>query len=131
MGIPRRGARDSNEGPIVAALRVAGATVSQLSGDGIPDLLVGFIKQTFLFEVKLPLGPKGGSHAGGKSRPGEGGNGTLTRAQIDWWAAWRGGPPEIVRTPEEALALIGIAPEVVPVIMADKRVVDAIAKAAR
>ena len=51
----RRAARiDKNHDDIVQALRAVGATVQSLAavGSGVPDLLVGFRKQTFLVEVK-------------------------------------------------------------------------------
>ena len=35
---------------------------------------------------------------------------TLTKAQIDFRAEWRGAPPVIVRTPAEALRAIGAGP---------------------
>lgn len=111
MSIHRRAARrDPNEPEIVDALRSAGATVVPLSGPGLPDLLVGLAGRTYLLEVKQPLGPRGGKRGGGASRPGQGGDGVLTEAQVAWWAAWRGAPPVIVRTPAEALAAIGATP---------------------
>lgn len=103
--------RDTNERPIIEALRAAGATVTQLDGKGVPDLLVGFRGQTFLLEVKLPLGAKGGTaHGGGASKPGAGGDGVLTKSQVEWWGAWTGAPAIIVRNPAEALAAIGLTP---------------------
>lgn len=99
--------RDVNEAAIIAALVAAGASVTQIDQDGVPDLLVGYAVATYLLEVKRPLGPRGGQPAGGKSRPGEGGDGTLTEAQIEWRNGWRGRPAVIVRTPEEALRAIG------------------------
>lgn len=99
--------RDANEKPIVLALRAVGAHVTQLDGKGVPDLLVGFRGATHLLEVKLPLGKHGGRTSGGASRPGNGGDGTLTEAQVAWHAGWCGGRVAIVRTPDEALAAIG------------------------
>lgn len=63
-------------------------------------------------EGRLPLGPRGGKRGGGSTRPGEGGDGTLTRDQRAWWEAWTGSPPVIVRTPAEALEAIGFATQV-------------------
>ena len=81
-------------------------------GDGLPDLLVGHRGRTFLIEVKHAPGPRGGTHrSGNKSR---GGDGVLTADQLAWWSAWRGAPPVIVRTPEEALAAIGVVPNLDP-----------------
>jgi hypothetical protein len=105
----RAARRDDNEGPIVEALRAAGASVTVIGmGDGVPDLLVGMAGRTYLLEVKHAPGPRGGTHrSGNKSK---GGDGVLTGDQVAWWAAWRGAPPVIVRTPAEALAAIGATP---------------------
>lgn len=86
-------ARDANEPEIVAALRAVGASVRLL--DSPADLLVGFREVTFLIECKLPPGSKGGL-----SRS------QLTPDQKDFHATWRG-QIAIVRTPEEALRVIG------------------------
>lgn len=96
--------RDANEPEIVAALELAGASVTRLDGDGVPDLLVGFQGRSKLLEVKLPLGPRGGKSA---RREWEGGRGDFTRAQVAWWDGWRGEPAIVVRSAFEALAAIG------------------------
>lgn len=90
--------RDKNEPGIVKALVAVGCVVQPLNGTGVPDLLVGFAGRTFLFEVKGPLNSKGkpGSHV-------------LTPDQETWFAAWQGKPPIIVRSPEDALAAIGLS----------------------
>lgn len=107
----RAARRDQSEPAIVDALRAAGASVTVIGqGDGVPDLLVGFEGRNYLIEVKNPLGPQGGKGGGGASRPCRGGDGVLTGEQLAWWAAWRGSPPVIVRTPAEALAAIGAPP---------------------
>ena len=80
--------RDDGERAIIEALEAAGATVQQLSGGGIPDLLVGYGKRTVLLEVKS----EGGS---------------LTGLQAMWLAWWSGGPVAVVSTPGEALAAVG------------------------
>lgn len=109
MSIHRRAARrDNNEVQIVAALTAAGASVTHLSAPGVPDLLVGYRGATLLLEVKTELGPQGGRRGGGASRPSAGGDGTYSRDQLAWRAAWRGAPPVTVRTPAEALAAIGV-----------------------
>lgn len=100
--------RDSNEREIVLALKAAGASVTQLNGTGIPDLLVGFMRSTVLLEVKLPDGPKGGRRAGGASARSAGGDGVLTAAQITWWREWRGTRPTVVRSVAEALSVLAI-----------------------
>lgn len=91
MGINRYAAkRDANEPAIILGLRKVGATVYQLSGKGIPDLLVGFRGVTYLLEVK--------------ERKGK-----LTNAQDDFMSVWEGQRVYIARTVEAALAAIGAA----------------------
>jgi hypothetical protein len=97
--VRRAAKRDANEPEIVSALRAVGATVTMLSAEGVPDLLVGYLSETYLLEVKAPRGPKGGT------------GGALTYEQVDWWGSWEGRPPVIVRTVDEALAAIGAMTE--------------------
>lgn len=88
MGIHRRAARrDANESEIIQALMLAGASVRQLSGDGLPDLLVGIDDRNYLMEVK------------------DGRNG-LTEPQFEFFEGWEG-QVEVVRSIEEALKVIG------------------------
>lgn len=96
--------RDGNEKPIFDALVAAGASVTRLNDDGVPDLLVGFNGQTFLIEVKLPLTKRG---AKSQRREAEGGSGDFTKAQVKWWGGWKGTRALVVRSPEDALAAIG------------------------
>lgn len=95
--------RDSNEPEIVEALKAAGASVTRLNETGVPDLLVGFRRRTFLFEVK-----RGGVNKRvlkhGHDEADERG---LARTQQLWWDRWRGVPPMIITTAAEALAAIG------------------------
>ena len=77
-------------------LRRVGATVHRISEKGVPDLLVGFEGRTYLLEVKLPLGAKGGKS--GRE---------LTEDQQDFFNTWRGLAPAIVRDVDEALKAIG------------------------
>ena len=49
------------------------------------DLLVGYAGRTTLLEVKKPLGPRGGSQSARATS--RGGDGTCTRAQLEWRAA--------------------------------------------
>lgn len=81
---------DLNQRYIVATLRGAGATVEHLHavGKGCPDLLVGYMGENYLLEVK-------------------GENGSLTPHQVTWHAAW-GGRVHVVRTGAEAMRAIGI-----------------------
>ena len=76
--------RDSNEQPIIQALRAIGATVQQTD---FCDLIVGYHGQNFLLEVKAKRG-------------------RLTKSQkrlIDDWQ----GQYAIVRSIDEALQVIG------------------------
>ena len=90
MSIHRRNPkRDGNEAEIVEAIRsVPGVVVSQISGAGVPDLLVSRNGINYLLEVK--------------DRSGK-----LTTTQVDWHNAWTG-QVAIVRTVVEALKAIGI-----------------------
>jgi hypothetical protein len=104
VSIHRRAARrDDNEGPIVEALRRIGADVRFLSGATVPDLLVGFHGVTFLLGVKRPAGAKGGKSRWRKYDV-KGGRDTSDARP----AEWKGGPWEIVTTPEEALRVLGL-----------------------
>ena len=100
--------RDDNHAEIVRVLREAGASVVSLSAPGCPDLLVGLVRPdgtrvNVLVEVKRPAGKRGGtSHS------------KLNEAQEAFRAKWRGDRPWVVRTPIEALALLGYSPEAEP-----------------
>jgi hypothetical protein len=93
-----RGKVDRNQAEIVRALRDAGASVTSLAdlGGGVPDLLVGVRTKerpegfTVLMEVKS--GPRD----------------ALTELEIDWHSRWRGGALCVVRSPEEALGVLGL-----------------------
>lgn len=90
--------RDANERQIIDALRAVGATVCQLDGNGLPDLLVGYRGRTLLLEVKQEHGK---AKVGGK-KTADG----LLPSQRAWHAAWCGQVPVIVTTPKEALVAI-------------------------
>lgn len=79
----RAAKRDGNEQEIIDTLRKAGATVTQLSDSGLPDLLVGYLGVNLLMEVKTPKG-------------------SLSDDQEKWHAAWRG-EVLVVRSVDEAL----------------------------
>jgi hypothetical protein len=92
----RRAARvDRNQAEIAAALRKVGATVQSLAaiGEGVPDLLVGFRRQTYLLECK-----------DGQKPPSQR---ELTPDQIAWHMTWNGGVCVVVNSVEEALTAIG------------------------
>jgi hypothetical protein len=95
--VRRAAARDANEPELIKALRQVGASVQPLSAPGVPDLLVGYRGVTYLLEVKMPLGPKGGED---KRK--------LTPDQRAWWLAWRGRHPSVVHDVKEALRAIGV-----------------------
>lgn len=54
VGQARR--RDSNEKPIVDALRAVGAQVIPISGPGAPDILCGYRGRWIPMEIKTPKG---------------------------------------------------------------------------
>ena len=101
-----QGQRDANEASIIKALEAVGATVEQLpTGKGVPDLLVGYQPlgmlwdhpKNYLMEVKRQA-------VRGKIKPSDV---ILNKKQKEWHEAWKG-QKCIVRTPEEALKVIGI-----------------------
>jgi hypothetical protein len=105
----RRNARkDDNHSAIVEVLRQAGASVVSLNAPGCPDLLVGFVapdgtRRNVLVEVKRPAGKRGGTS-----------NRKLNPAQEIFHRTWRGDRPWVVRSPAEALAVVGYCPESEP-----------------
>lgn len=95
--------RDACEKAIVLALEAAGATVTKLDGRGVPDLLVGFRGMTLLMECKDPDdGARNSRHNGRKVANPLG----LRESQWAWWQTWRGYPPVVVSTPEQAIRLL-------------------------
>lgn len=83
---------DRNQAEIIATLRAAGCSVAIITGangqSGVPDLLAARQGVNYLLEVKTPKGK-------------------LSDVQRAWHAGWRG-VVSVVRTPEEALAAVGI-----------------------
>lgn len=112
--IRRAKRRDACEKAIVIALKNVGASVSQLDGTGLPDLLVGYAGRTYLIECKDPeLGDRN-SRAGG-SKAGSGRKVAnplgLRDSQYAWWTAWKGATVAIVTSPAGALcAIAGVIP---------------------
>lgn len=80
---------DANQPEIVEALRAAGYTVQHLHtvGQGVPDLLVSKHGSMWLLEVKTPKG-------------------RLTKCEKEWIETWDA-PVYIVRSPEDALEVVG------------------------
>jgi Holliday junction resolvase len=83
----RAAKRDGNETEIVKAFRACGWSVCFLAGSGVPDLAIAKGERLILVEVKQRLGK-------------------LTPAQVKWHADWRGPKPVIVRSVDDALALV-------------------------
>ena len=87
----RRAAKvDINQGDIVLALRRAGCTVypTHMVGHGFPDLVVGKHGKNYLMEIKSNNVKK------------------LTEDERQFFDEWRG-QVCVVRSPEEALAVVG------------------------
>ena len=88
--------RDANQNPIAAGLIQAGYSVFDASavGGGFTDLVVGGIdradgqRKNWIIEVKTE-------------------HGNLNARQKQWHASWRG-PIHVVRSLNEALAVVGV-----------------------
>lgn len=96
----RRAARiDENQPAIVEALREVGASVLHLHsiGEGCPDLLVGFRGVNHLVEVKDSRKPPSARR--------------LTPDEQRFADLWRG-QVAVAESVSEALAVLGLAPEV-------------------
>lgn len=80
---------DVNHAEVVQALQAIGCSVQSLAatGKGCPDLLVGYRASNVLLEVKTSRG-------------------TLTDQQRMWAMAWRGAPVYVVRSSDEAVAVV-------------------------
>ena len=98
----RRGRADSNQRPMVDALRSAGAQVVILSavGKGCPDLLVGYAGANFLIETK------NGARSASYSRD-QRANLMRTPDQDRFHKLWTG-QLGVAFTPAEALKIIGV-----------------------
>lgn len=82
---------DSTQPAIVLALKAVGASVLRITspdGEGCWDLLVGYRRRDFKLEVKGPKTP-------------------VSPGQLELHARWRGAPTHVVRTPLQALQVIG------------------------
>jgi hypothetical protein len=90
--MPKR--TDANQAEIVAALRAIGATVQDTSavGKGFPDIVVGFMGENHLIEIK------NGNLTASSRR--------LTSYQVMWHNEWRG-KVHVVKDVTEALAVLG------------------------
>jgi hypothetical protein len=93
MGLARySNTRDGNEKSIVDALQQIGATVFRM--DKPCDLLIGYRGKNYLIEVKLPLGPRGGTA-----------HSQLNEWQREFDDTWNG-QFNVVRSAEEAIELL-------------------------
>jgi len=77
--------RDKNESQIVYALRLRGADVEKL--DTPVDLLIGYRGVTVLAEIKAP-----------RTEP--------TKTQLAWLSEWKGGRRTVLKTVDDAHALL-------------------------
>jgi len=86
--------KDGNHAAVVSALRACGASVEPIESikGGLPDLLVGAFGITELVEVK------DGSKVPSASK--------LSDAQAKWHREWKGRKPVVVRSVDDALALV-------------------------
>ncbi len=84
--------RDANQNPLVEVFGELFCTVTDLSavGFGCPDLLVGVAGRNLLVEIKS-------------------GDGTPTPPQERFKRDWRGEKPYVVRTRDDAIALVQMA----------------------
>ena len=81
---PYNGARrDEAEPAVVKAFEAGGATVAKINGRDVPDLLVGYLRETHLVEVKTS-------------------DAKLRRGQREFARTWLGSPVLVVRTPAQA-----------------------------
>lgn len=94
--MPRRAAKvDANQSEIVAALRDAGVSVyaAHAVGAGFPDLVCGYRGKNHLLEVKDGSKPPSARQ--------------LTKDQTVFHMTWNG-QVDVVTSPEEALAAVGV-----------------------
>jgi hypothetical protein len=77
--------RDANEAEIFEALRAAGVSVYRL--DQPVDAVIGYRGKTLLIEIKMP-------------------GASLNENQRKFFAGWKGQTPPILRTVDDALALL-------------------------
>jgi len=85
----KHGQVDENQAEIVSVFRGLGASVAITSdlGAGFPDLVIGVEGETELVEVKRRKG-------------------RLTHDQEEWFDAWRGRKPVVVRSMGDAVDLV-------------------------
>jgi hypothetical protein len=86
--------KDSNHEAIVTALRARGASVETVESGhgGVPDLMCGYLGVTELLEVKDGAKPPSARK--------------LNADQLAWHRQWRGRPVVVVKSVDEALAVL-------------------------
>ena len=91
----KRARTDSNQAAMATLLRRLGCSVvdTHTIGGGFPDLVVGIVGRTFLVEVK------DGDKSPSRRR--------LTADEFDFHRDWRGHPPVILESEEEAIRWVG------------------------
>jgi Holliday junction resolvase len=77
------GRRDDAEPAVVKAFKAGGASVKKISGKDVPDLLVGYLRETHLVEVKTNKA-------------------ALRKGQAEFARTWLGSPVVVARTPAQA-----------------------------
>jgi hypothetical protein len=88
---------DANQAEIVKKLRSIGASVLMtFQLKNCFDILVGYRKQTFIFEIKDPAQPPSARK--------------LTAGEAKFKAEWRGSEYHVVHTFDEALAILTARP---------------------
>lgn len=90
----RRAARvDGNQREIVRRLRLIGARVTSTAGvgNGFPDIVVGYRRRNYLFEIKDPAQPPN------KRK--------LTPMEREWHRDWRG-EAHVIESFEDALEVM-------------------------
>lgn len=76
--------RDANERAIIETLEARGFSVTQINGKGVPDLLISRHGDMWLAEVKQAKA-------------------TYNAAQVAWRAKFKGAPPRLLRSVEDAI----------------------------
>lgn len=91
MSINRRAARrDENEAEIIKALRAGGCLVAQVSGEGVPDLIVWSPTLRIIVLVEVKDGAKPPAHR------------KLTPEQVIFHETWKDAPVYVVTSIADA-----------------------------
>lgn len=91
MSVHRRAAqRDANEAAIIKALRAGGCLVAQVSGEGVPDLIVWSPALRAIVLVEVKDGAKPPAHR------------RLTPEQVKFHEEWKSAPVYVVTSIADA-----------------------------